>query len=73
MLVRTKSATLLRSTSGLEGPNTLVNVKPTSREMYVVAAKNASTKNPNGCRVGVSDHSSSAARGKRARADADGA
>ena len=51
MLVSTKSEILLRSTSGFEGPNTLVNEKPTSRAMYVVAAKNASTKKPNGCRV----------------------
>ena len=51
MLVSTKSEMLLRSTSGFEGPNTLVNEKPTSRAMYVVAAKNASTKKPNGCRV----------------------
>jgi hypothetical protein len=48
MLVRTNSGIECKARSGFEGPKVDVNVKPTSRAIYVVAAKNASVKNVNG-------------------------
>lgn len=52
--VNTNRGTLCRLCGGFDGPNTCVNEKPTSRAMYVVAAKNAKTKKLKGCEGCVS-------------------
>ena len=44
ILVRTKSGTLCKASGGSDGPNAEVTIKATSKEIYVVAAKNRATK-----------------------------
>lgn len=47
-LVNTNNEMLFNDSAGLEGPNVWVIVNPTSRDMYVVAAKNAAAKKDRG-------------------------
>lgn len=46
--MNTNRGMLFSAPGGFEGPNVSVIVKPTSKDMYVVAAKNAAAKKDNG-------------------------